>query len=87
MNVQDGETALYIACGNGHLPVVRLLLQKHANVSICSKVYHSSVCTRLSMYCVCSTTVYSAPTPIPVAIDSGPHTDPHITQYTVEGGV
>ena len=66
-------TALYIACGNGHLPVVRLLLQKHADVSMCHKVYHSAAGTRLSMYCVCSTTS------IPVAIDNGPHTDPHIS--------
>ena len=38
MYVQNGQTALLLACWKGHLPAVRLLLQKHANVSICSKV-------------------------------------------------
>ena len=55
-------------------------------VCIRRRVFCTSVHS-LSMYCVCNTTVYPAPTSIPVAIDSGPHTDPHITQYTVEGRV
>ena len=43
MYVQDGQTTLYIACWKGHLPVVRLLLQKHADDSICDTVYHVPV--------------------------------------------
>ena len=42
-HVQDGGTALHIACMTGHLPVVRQLLQKHADI-ICTTVY----------YCVCN---------------------------------
>ena len=57
--IQDGETALYIASDKGHVAVVELLLQKHANVSICTKVY--TCITTDSPYCVC-TTVYPAPT-------------------------
>ena len=38
--VQDGRTALYIAGGKGHGAVVKLLLQQHADVNICKKVYN-----------------------------------------------
>ena len=38
IHVQDGQTALYISCDKGHVAVVQLLLQKHADVSICEKV-------------------------------------------------
>ena len=37
--VQDGRTALYIACWKGHMSVVKQLLQKYADVSIRQKVY------------------------------------------------
>ena len=35
---QDGSTALYMASQEGHVAEVELLLQEHADVSICSKV-------------------------------------------------
>ena len=38
IHVQDGRTAFYISCQNGHVAVFQLLLQKHADVSICKKV-------------------------------------------------
>ena len=36
--VQVGLTAFFISCWKGHVAVVQLLLQKHADVSICSTV-------------------------------------------------
>ena len=38
IHVQGGRTILYISCWKGHVAVVQLLLQKHADVSICRKV-------------------------------------------------
>ena len=38
MYVQDGSTALYIASGKGHVSVVQLLLQKHADIRISETV-------------------------------------------------
>ena len=40
VNVQDGQTALYIASWKGHGPVVEILLQtEHTDISICKKVF------------------------------------------------
>ena len=36
--IQDGRTALFQACKNGRLAVLRLLLQKHADASIRNEV-------------------------------------------------
>ena len=36
--IQSGQTPLYMASLNGHLPVVQLLLRRRANVSLCKKV-------------------------------------------------
>ena len=38
MHVQDGKTALFIASLKGHADVVKLLLQKKADVHICKEV-------------------------------------------------
>ena len=42
-HVQDGMTALFIASGKGHIEVVQLLLQKHADVSISKTVYYNTL--------------------------------------------
>ena len=39
LHEQSGSTALYMASQNGHVSVVELLLQKYADVSICTKVW------------------------------------------------
>ena len=38
LHVQDGQTALYIACKNGHDQIVELLLKKEADVNHQTKV-------------------------------------------------
>ena len=38
VTTQEGVTALYIASYNGHIKVVRLLLEKGADINICNKV-------------------------------------------------
>ena len=38
VTTQEGVTALYIASQEGHVTVVRLLLEKGADVHICNKV-------------------------------------------------
>ena len=54
---QNGITALCIASQNGHVKIVRLLLEKGADVSICRKVVMDFVsCTCMwtfSQFAVC----------------------------------
>ena len=38
LTTQEGVTALHFASEEGHVTVVRLLLQKGADVNICNKV-------------------------------------------------
>ena len=51
IHVQNGKTALYIASCEGHMEIVQLLLQKHADVSIFKTVYYNTLYD-LSPYCV-----------------------------------
>ena len=37
--IQNGQTALFYASMDGHVAVVELLLQKHADISICEMVH------------------------------------------------
>jgi len=37
--VQNGHTALFLASLKGQVAVVQLLVQRHADVSICSEVW------------------------------------------------
>ena len=36
--LQNGKTALHMAACNGHVAIIRLLLEKNADVDICDKV-------------------------------------------------
>ena len=36
--IQNGQTALHTAAFNGHMAILRLLLEKEADVNICDKV-------------------------------------------------
>ena len=38
MQWQDGEAAIYIAASYGYLEIVKLLLEKGADVNLCKKV-------------------------------------------------
>ena len=49
LHIQDGRTALYCASQFGHVAVVQLLLQRHADVSICHEV-----CTLILEQCTVS---------------------------------
>ena len=44
VTTQEGVTALYIASQEGHVTVVRLLLEKGANINICNKVVFDFGC-------------------------------------------
>ena len=46
--IQNGLTALYLTALNGHVALVRLLLEKKANVNICDKVQHF-ICSEAAM--------------------------------------
>ena len=43
MFVQNGHTALFLSSLKGQVAVVQLLMQRHADVSICSEVWTISV--------------------------------------------
>ena len=47
-SVQDGGTALYMACRNGHCGVVRMLLEAKADVHIKANVSHAA------WWCLCT---------------------------------
>jgi len=56
MSMQDGRTALYYASWKGHTAVVRLLLKRKADVSICKEVcYNPYNCMACSTYLVLAT--------------------------------
>lgn len=50
---QFGQTALFFASWNGHVQVVQLLLQQHANIGICDDVSSS-----LTVLCHCMFLLY-----------------------------
>ena len=41
ITLQSGQTAVYVASLKGHLQAVQLLLEKHADITICKKVSFS----------------------------------------------
>ena len=66
--IQDGDTSLIAASQEGHVTVVRLLLENGADVNICAKVvmdFVSCTCTYVdikSVVCyICMYVVYSEP--------------------------
>lgn len=38
--IQDGKTALFVACWKGHRTILNTLLQQHASIDICEEVWH-----------------------------------------------
>ena len=50
LHVQDGQTALYIGCKQGHDQIVELLLRREADVN------HQTKVRPLMLVCVCSST-------------------------------
>ena len=46
-------TALHVAAENGHIEVVRLLLDRHANIEAVDVVSQIAIVLLLSYYCYC----------------------------------
>ena len=61
VTTQEGVTALYIASQEGHVTVVRLLLEKGADVNICNEVQCSLIITNSKgppKYVLCNRSSY-----------------------------